>query len=64
MQMIEILFFVHLNISSLWTLKQQIFKMITNKNKVQPFMFNQQEEKNYDKFFFVKIFKGMERFAI
>ena len=37
--------------------------MITNKNKVQPLMFNQQEEKNYDKGFLVKMFEGTERFA-
>ena len=40
---------------------QQISKMITEKNKVQPF--NQQEEKNYDKGFLVKMFEGTERFA-
>ena len=42
--------------------QQQLSKMITEKNKVQPF--NQQEEKNYDKCFFVKIFEGTERLAI
>ena len=41
--------------------QQQISKMITEKNKVQPF--NQQEEKNYDKGFLVKMFEGTERFA-
>ena len=33
---------------------------MVNKNEVLPF--NQQEEKN-EEIFFVKIFKGMERFA-
>ena len=39
--------------------KIKMSKMVT-KNKVLPF--NQQEEKN-EEIFFVKIFKGMERFA-
>ena len=33
-----------------------------SKNKVQPF--NYQEEKNNEGTFFVKIFKGMEKFAV
>ena len=41
--------------------QQQLSKMITEKNKVQPF--NQQEEKKDDKIYFVKLFKGKKRFA-
>ena len=59
MQIIKILFFI-LPDKHIKSSKQQIFKMITNKTKVQPFI---QQEKNYDKIFFVKIFKGIERFA-